>query len=375
MQHLMDRSTVVKKKNSLESMRAMTRLLGHPEKKFRSIHIGGTNGKGSVSLKIATALEYSHYKCGLFTSPHISQFGERIVINSQCISEEQITEIMSEIIAIAEQANIEPTYFEYCTLIAFQFFAQEKVDVAVIEVGLGGRLDATNLIEPILSIVTSISKDHTEILGSSEEEIAQEKAGIIKSSIPVLLGPHTPVKVFRKVAEQLNAPLICITEKFSHFGLENTAIAATALELIKKEFPLSTAAIQRAKQIEPPCRFEIVSPDTLARSDFSQYSHIPIVLDVAHNPDGIKRLIQRLQERYPTSRYRFAFKFSSSKDMTSCAELLGAIAKSIHILEIDHPRLASSNQVKQYFSTTDLPIYNGPPQTILKEAFSTMDEQ
>jgi dihydrofolate synthase/folylpolyglutamate synthase len=334
--------------------------LGSPQTQFPSIHVAGTNGKGSVSLKIAKALEYSGYRCGLFTSPHILCFRERIAIGSALISEDDTASLLSLIIYLAKETGRTLTYFEYCTLLAFQYFACEKVDVAVIEVGLGGRLDATNIIHPIASIITSISKDHTELLGSSEEEIAREKAGIIKPFTPVLIGPRTPMTIFKAKADALQAPLTTVAGTYSHYGLENTAIARKALDLIQPHFHVKPDAMARALSLEPPCRFEIISRQPT------------VILDVAHNPDGISRLIQRIQSKFPTKKTHFALSFSSSKDIAGCAQLLSTIATSIHILDVKHPRLASPEVIKQQFTR---PVSISLPEQFLAGPYLQFKEE
>jgi dihydrofolate synthase/folylpolyglutamate synthase len=342
----------------------ITELLNHPEKTFKSVHIGGTNGKGSVSLKIAKVLEYSGYKCGLFTSPHISCFRERIAINSTSIPESRLASILEEIISLENKTGETLSYFECCTLIAFKYFSEEKVDLAVIEVGLGGRLDATNIIHPILSIITSISKDHTELLGATEEEIAQEKAGIIKFNTPVLIGPRTPHEVFEAKARLLEAPLTQMHTTHPHYGLENQAIALKAMELIKQTFPLNTEAISKGIKVEPPCRFEIFKNPANINST--------VVLDVAHNPDGISRLIQRVNKTFPGKTIQVALSFSANKDISKCAEIISIHAKSVFIIDVDHHRLASPTYIESHFNKENLEVLIGSPDQLRKDIFTKM---
>ncbi len=353
-------------KHDLENILVISKQLGHPEKKFRSIHVAGTNGKGSVSLKIAKALEFSGYRCGLFTSPHISNFRERIKIGNELIPKELTAKFLSEIIEISQKTQIPLTYFEYCTLLAFQYFAHAQVDLAVIEVGLGGRLDATNIIHPLATVITSISKDHTELLGETEELIAEEKAGTIKPLTPVIVGPRTPLAVFEAKAALARAPLIALKERSSHYGIENKLIASKAIDLLKDHFTFKPEGVERALNIEPSCRFEKVTQETLANSNYQMRA--TILLDVAHNPDGIDQLIKRLQQAYPKHNYHFAVNFSLKKDIHRCVELLTSVARSIYLVDVGHPRLTTSDQIKSYFSDSSLPIYEGTPEKTIREA-------
>ena len=173
-------------KPGLQTTEALDEHFGHPHRKFKTIHIAGTNGKGSCSHTLAAILQEEGYKVGLYTSPHLVDFRERIRINGKCISEEYVIDFVEKHRAYFE--TLHPSFFELTTAMAFKYFAEQKVDVAVIEVGLGGRLDCTNIITPILSIITNISMDHTQFLGDTLEKIAGEKAGIIKSSVPVIIG-------------------------------------------------------------------------------------------------------------------------------------------------------------------------------------------
>lgn len=185
----------------------MCELLGHPEKKFRSVHVAGTNGKGSTSHMLASVLQEAGFKTGLYTSPHFTDFRERIRINGQMIPEQKVVDFVAK--WKSELEAIDLSFFEMTVGLAFQHFAEEKVDIAVIEVGLGGRLDSTNVITPEVSVVTNIGMDHMRFLGNTLPEIAAEKAGIIKPGIPVVIGETQleVMEVFLKKAGESNAPL------------------------------------------------------------------------------------------------------------------------------------------------------------------------
>jgi len=194
-------------KEGLDNTIALDNHFGNPHRKFKSIHIGGTNGKGSCSHTIAAILQSAGYKVGLYTSPHLVDFRERIKINGECISKEYVIDFVEKERHFFEQLH--PSFFELTTSLAFKYFAEQKVEYAVIEVGLGGRLDCTNIITPIISLITNISFDHTQFLGNTLSKIAIEKAGIIKKNIPVIIGETTQEtkKVFDTIAQERNSPI------------------------------------------------------------------------------------------------------------------------------------------------------------------------
>lgn len=200
-------------KEGLFNTLALDNHFGHPHHQFKTIHIAGTNGKGSCSHTLAAILQSEGLKVGLYTSPHLVDFRERIRVNGEMISEKDVIEFVERERSFFEPLH--PSFFELTTAMAFKYFAEQKVDIAVIEVGLGGRLDCTNIITPILSIITNISFDHTELLGNTLAKIAGEKAGIIKPNIPVIIGETTKETktVFLKKAEEMDAPIFFAEEE------------------------------------------------------------------------------------------------------------------------------------------------------------------
>ena len=203
-------------KPNLDNTIAICKFLGHPEKKIKTIHVAGTNGKGSTSHMLASIFQEAGYKTGLYTSPHLYDFRERIKVNGQMCSQDFVVDFTDKIKPCIEK--IEPSFFEITVGMAFDYFAEEKVDIAIIETGLGGRLDSTNVISPELSIITNIGFDHMALLGNTLEAIASEKAGIIKNATPVVIGALDPAtkKVFEDKANQENAP-IYFAEDFIEF--------------------------------------------------------------------------------------------------------------------------------------------------------------
>lgn len=194
-------------KEGLSNTHILDKHFNHPHKQFKTIHIAGTNGKGSCSHTLASILQSQGYKVGLYTSPHLVDFRERIRVNRECISEERVIRFVEKEKSFFEP--LQPSFFELTTALAFLYFAEQNVDIAVIEVGLGGRLDCTNIITPILSVITNISFDHTQFLGNTLAKIAREKAGIIKNGVPVLVGEtcEETRPVFEQVAREHDATL------------------------------------------------------------------------------------------------------------------------------------------------------------------------
>lgn len=309
-------------KCGLANIQKLCNHFGNPEKKFKSIHIAGSNGKGSVTTKIAKALQSEGYRVGLFTSPHIENFRERIRINGEMISEETFTDLIKKIFAFADSINLQPTFFEMTTLIAFLYFAQEKVDFASIETGLGGRLDSTNVITPIASIITSISLDHCEILGATKEKIALEKAGIIKPGCPVFVGPHALPHLLAPIAASLNSPFIAVEGEFDDYEDENNAIASCCLKYLR----VSQHAISEGLTVNPPCRLEIVSFEHLDK----EKCPVAVIMDVAHNPDGFERLFRTLEKRFPKKNIRIVCGLSKNKDSVASARTLARYGSAFH---------------------------------------------
>lgn len=294
-------------KQNLNALRYASSRLGHPGLKFESIHVAGTNGKGSVTTKIAKACTLNGMRTGLFTSPHIHSFRERMRIDNVPISEEDLTSIAGHVFQTIEAHGLKLYFFEITTLIAFLYFAQQKVDIAVIETGVGGRLDATNIITPQLSIITSIGLDHTETLGTTLEEIATEKAGIIKPNVPVIIGPHVPLNVVAPIAAAQEAPLRQVEGHFESYLEENTAIAKSGMEWLK----IPEEIQQEALKMLPPCRLETHT-----------VKGVTVILDVAHNPNGLKSLFDIIERNYPKHTVHIVVGLSKNKDVAGCLDVL-----------------------------------------------------
>ena len=306
-------------KPGLETTHTLDTHYGHPHRCFRTIHIGGTNGKGSTSHTIAAVLQASGYRVGLFTSPHLLDFRERIRVNGEMVSEDFVCRFVEEAKPLIEERS--PSFFEITTLMAFDYFRQAQVDFAVIEVGLGGRLDCTNIISPIASVITSISKDHTQLLGNTLEAIAREKAGIIKPHTPVIIGRgESPEvrEVFVKKAAEEEAPIIFAEEAVHikaqtpefpgqsftlegkealpyYFGLGGLVqrdnfrtIYATIQELRRQGITISEEAFRDGLR-------NVVSLTGLRGRWEVLSQHPTLICDTAHNEDGVRYIVEQLR--------------------------------------------------------------------------------
>jgi len=289
---------------------ALRQIAPHLRKAFPTIHVAGTNGKGSVSLKIAKALEFSGLKVGLYTSPHLFSFCERIVVSGIPISEE---DVRCRLLKLFEHQDL--FFFELATLLAFEYFRDQKVDVAVIETGMGGLYDATNIIEPLVSVITSISFDHEQCLGNTLEKIAEQKAGIIKPNVPVVIGPKADFAAIRNQARACNSPLYKVELESDYFDLENAAIARQALKLLP--YPLSEKDIEMGLKSRPPCRFEQIGS---------------VIFDVAHNPAGFSSLLKALEVHFPGRRFSALIGMSKDKDVRKCLSMLAEKASHLYLV-------------------------------------------
>lgn len=290
-------------KEGLENTRTLDEHFAHPHRSFRTIHVAGTNGKGSCSHTLAAILQEAGYRVGLYTSPHLVDFRERIRINGKPISEEYVIRFVEEERSFFEPLH--PSFFELTTAMAFRYFADEKVDVAVIEVGLGGRLDCTNIIRPDLCIITNISLDHTQFLGSTLAQIAGEKAGIIKSGIPVVIGETTPETkpAFLQKAQEVAAPIYFAEEndredypgvEFELKGLYQTKNKRTILTAL----PLLKEAGYRLDEQSVRSGFAHVVELTGLMGRWQKLQESPtLICDTGHNVGGIACIVEQLRQQ------------------------------------------------------------------------------
>jgi dihydrofolate synthase/folylpolyglutamate synthase len=361
-------------KPGLKRMEWMMERLGSPQQNIKAIHIGGTNGKGSTLTFLRSMLQAEGYTVGSFTSPYIEQFNERISVNGKPISDEEILELVNVIRPLADELEATelggPTEFEVITAMSFYYFAKKRpIDIVLYEVGLGGRFDSTNIVQPIASIITNIGLDHTSILGETHEEIAFEKAGIVKEGTPVFTAVQHPgaLKVIQEQAKQKQAPIsvlhqdIEITDHHSMargetFTLEtkdgfmnnleikmigkhqteNAALAVAALQHLQSTglVRLGEKAIREGLVASYwPGRFEILSEKPL------------VILDGAHNDEGISALAAELAERYSHKEIHLVFAALKDKKLDKMISTLDQAASTISFVSFDFPRAAAAEDL------------------------------
>ena len=382
-------------KFDLEHMRVLMRALDHPETKFPSVLIAGTNGKGSTAATLASILLASGLKTGLYTSPHLIRLNERIRISGQQISDDDFARLHGAVDKVAgelvdhQELPWHPSFFEMMTAIAFAYFARERVDVAVLEVGMGGRLDATNVVEPLVSVITDISLDHQKFLGDSVSEIAHEKAGIVRQCGIVVTLPQQPAAndvigntilelhatgvsavqyvppvspasasyavptakaQSRYPLEVMGKQIVVETSLVGRHQLRNVALAIAAAEQVGKKGlgGITGESIERGiRETTWPGRFQVVEP---------AQGWPEIVLDVAHNPAGAWALRSALSERYGDRPLIFVFGAMRDKAISEMAEILFPTAERVIVTRPRNPRSASPEEILHAASRTGAEI-------------------
>ena len=386
-------------KEGMENSFLIDKHLNHPHKQYKTIHVGGTNGKGSTSHLLASVLQEAGYKTGLYTSPHLLDFRERIKVNGEMINKKFVVDFFDRNKTFFE--SIQPSFFELTTGMAFAYFAERQVDVAVIEVGLGGRLDCTNVITPVLSIITNISFDHTQLLGNTLTEIAKEKAGIIKPDVPVVIGEaegeveeffknvneepvmtnsiRHPLKIFAQEQNLVRSAkllpqghwefevpdyprLVC--ELGGWAQKKNAATVLCAINLLKENvFSIPSEAVYRG--------FRNVIANTGLMGRWQVVGQNPkIVLDTGHNEAGIKYIVQQLQsEKY--EQLHIVFGMVNDKDTTSILKLLPQKAV-YYFTQANIPRALDAQQLAEQAKDFNL---KGKVYKKVNDAFSAAKQQ
>ncbi|MBR3871217.1 MAG: bifunctional folylpolyglutamate synthase/dihydrofolate synthase [Paludibacteraceae bacterium] len=306
-------------KPGLANVMELDDFYGNPHKRFKTIHIAGTNGKGSVSHTLAAILQSAGYKVGLYTSPHLKDFSERIRINGKPISEQYVIDFVREAEEIIDRLN--PSFFEITTLMAFTYFAHENVDIAVIETGLGGRLDSTNIISPILSVVTNVSFDHVNLLGDTLEKIAFEKAGIIKKGIPAVVG-EMPLGLRPIFTEKTEKVVFAEDTAYSDYEFElkgycqekNKKTILCAVELLKNELNI------KEENIAEGLKNVVELTSLMGRWQKLSYSPL-IIADTGHNVAGMQYIVSQIADIKAENK-RLVIGMVGDKDITSMLKLL-----------------------------------------------------
>ncbi|MBR6807984.1 MAG: bifunctional folylpolyglutamate synthase/dihydrofolate synthase [Clostridia bacterium] len=352
----------------LERIEKLCSLMGNPEKGQKFIHVAGTNGKGSFCAMTESILRAAGYKTGLFTSPYVLDFNERIRVNGENISDDALGEVTGYVKSFADKMEDVPTEFELLSAIAFEYFKREGCDFVVLETGMGGRLDSTNIIQsPVLTVITGISLDHTSFLGSSVEEIAREKAGIIKSSRPVLIGAmdESAETVIRKCAEEKGSDLTSVDygkisftysslagnefifggDRMYALGLlgeyqiRNAAATLTAVELLRAEgINIPEGAVKRGLEtVRWPARFELLSKVP------------PVIYDGAHNPQGIDAAVANIKRFFGSSKVVLVAGVMADKDHSYMTGELSKLNCTVHTVKPDNPRALDSESLAAEF--------------------------
>ena len=359
-------------KADLSNALSLDNHYNHPHKHYKTIHVAGTNGKGSVSHSIAAVLQSAGYKTGLFTSPHLKDFRERIRVNGKMIPEETVTDFISKGIAIFD--SIKPSFFEMTSALAFEYFAMENVDIAVIEVGMGGRLDSTNIISPVLSVITNIGLDHTEFLGNTLEQIAGEKAGIIKNDIPVVIGEYQPETwpVFELIANKKNSAITIASNVYNVINSNITSNGTQAFTVFKNDvalegiIELDLLGYYQKKNIctilsiiDNLCELGFDLSSQLVRNGLKNVVNITglqgrwqvlgndplIVCDTGHNKHGLTIVIEQLL-KIPYNQLHMVIGFVNDKDVIGILALLPADA-IYYFTQASIPRAMDSVLLKE----------------------------
>lgn len=339
-------------------------VFGHPERRYLSFHIAGTNGKGSTAAMLHRILSAEGYRVALYTSPHVVSFTERIRVGDKEISQEEVIELAEEIKKQSAGEGIVLTFFEFVTVMALIYFARCKVDVAVVEVGLGGRLDATNLVAPAVSIITTISKDHEAYLGNDLLSIAREKGGIIKKAVPVVCGSFTPEvgALLREIAALKGSPSSFLgadfffapkaSGLFDYKGLKwnlcdlslglrgryqrsNAALVLGALEIAQNGFPVTEAAVREGlRKVLWPGRLEVI--DLRPR----------VILDGAHNGEGVRALVDEIRNFQGLNKVKLLFAAMEDKDWAYMLGELAGVASEVVLTRVPMQRSADPWKIR-----------------------------
>ena len=332
-------------KKDLTNIIALSEELGNPHKKFKTIHVGGTNGKGSTSHMIASILQEVGYKVGLYTSPHLKNFTERIRVNGEEISREAVIDFIESNKTFLENQGL--SFFEMTVGMAFEEFANQKVDIAVIEVGLGGRLDSTNIITPEVSVITNIGLDHTQFLGETLPEIAFEKAGIIKYGVPVVIGEHQKEteSVFTAKAEECKAPIVFAsdnpknytTDLLGDYQKNNVTTAVTAIQQLKgfsiSEENIKNGLLNVVKNTNLKGRWQVLQ------------NNPKVICDTAHNKEGLFYILKQLKkENY--QQLHMVLGVVSDKNLSEILPMFPQKAK-YYFCKPNIPRGLSADELKE----------------------------
>ncbi len=373
----------------LTKVEAILKAIGNPHQEIQAIHIGGTNGKGSTAAMMASILKREGYRIGLYTSPHLIRFTERVKVNGKEIEKEEVAELTAWMRKRVEETDIAPpfTFFDFTTAMALLYFKQKMVDVAILEVGLGGRLDSTNVVDPLLAIITNIGRDHEDVLGKGILNIAKEKAGIIKKDRPLITAATQPevLRLFSTICHEKDAPFFRVGKEFRYilegegdgfnyeglhrklWGLSvnlrgphqkiNATTAIGAIEVLDGlGYPVSNESIsQGLTEVVWPGRLEMIS------------SSPRVVLDGAHNPEGVLALKESLQNAFEYRHLILLVGIMKDKDIASMLHLISPLADHIILTQPKTDRAASPELLQKALGK------NGTKSEVIEDLSKAID--
>ncbi len=342
------------RRTSLSPLITIAKKLGNPHEHFATVHVAGTNGKGSVSGKIARALTLSGWRTGLFTSPHLHTFCERICIDGQRITPEEVLNLLNELCARIPEID-QLHFFDIAYFLALNHFCRHAIDIAVLEAGIGGRLDATNIGHPLVSIITTIGKDHTRVLGTTPRQIAREKGGIVKAHTPLVLGTLAQNLGIEEIAKRRHAPISIAGSSHPHVDDYNRAVANSALTLIGTRFPQNARALANGLAYRPPGRCEL-----LKRPVDQERWPKAVLLDVAHNPQGIQYLMRSLDFDYPQAPVHLILGLARDKELTPCLVSLQAAPIRLYPTSLTGESARGHSPEAIAFAAKEIPLSLGP---------------
>lgn len=346
-------------KPGLERINKVLSLFNSPHKNRKYVIVGGTNGKGSVCTYLSKILENNDYKTGLYTSPHLISVTERIKVNGKDISEQDLDGLLNHIFNICEENNIELSYFELITTAAFIYFDQNKVDIGILEVGMGGRWDATNVITPLISVITNVSLDHTKYLGNTVKEIAIEKAEIIKKNgIVVTAAENEALEVIKQKSREVSAEVHIIDTKTitkssdlkstGKYQDKNIELSIYCSELLNNNFKFiidSNRLQQAVKDTNFEGRFEIVRENP------------PLIIDGGHNVEAAKNLVDSLLNIYPDKKFDFLISMLNTKDINGFLKEIKKISSKLIITEIPDKLSYTADEIEKFVKKHKFPEY------------------
>jgi len=370
-------------KFGLSNTLKLAELAGNPQEKLRFIHVAGTNGKGSTCAMLECIYRTAGLRVGLFTSPHLIAFGERIQVNRKNITEEEIVRQVEELKPLLSQfpAEHHPTFFEVVTVMALRHFAEQKCDLVIWETGLGGRLDATNIVTPIASVITNIQFDHQKWLGSTLANIATEKAGIIKDRVPVITATDEPeaLGVIQDTAKQKGAPLTVVKPedtrrdplKTINLPLTgkhqrvNAALAIATVGTLKAIIKVSEEDIRRGlSEVQWPGRMQLIARPAGQK----------ILLDGAHNFAGVRALSESLKDHFPDDRFTFIIGVLEDKDWLQICQAVAPLAARIHVVPVQSDRTASVRHLAQVCRTANPNAYVSEGSSVREALAASSDD-